>query len=138
MSLLCNRLFIGTSRLFTNNFVLPQDSVLTSVRCFSAFRKSKKGIFKLGLVGITVGALVGTGYSIHQLNKPTAHILNEQIKIPLLQNVPKIQPSRKVSLHKVIFGLSTSNSCTFAGSCTWRSIWFKISAISISNMSVLL
>lgn len=55
-----------------------------------------KGIFKLGLVGVTVGALVGTGYSIRQLNKPNAHIINEETTIPLLSDVPKIKPSKQV------------------------------------------
>lgn len=59
---------------------------------------NKNGMFKLGLVGVTVGALVGTGYSIKQLNKPNTHIINEEITIPLLEEVPKINPSRRVSI----------------------------------------
>lgn len=59
--------------------------------------KSFKSFFKLGLVGISVGALVGTGYSIHQKNKPRTHIANEEIVIPVIDSLPKIAPSRKVS-----------------------------------------
>lgn len=67
----------------------------------SNVRQSFKGIFKLGLTGITLGALVGTGYSIHQMNKPRMHIINEEISIPLIEELPKIQPSRQVCDHKI-------------------------------------
>lgn len=96
MSLLCSKLLCNAGRVLLNHPVSPQNAILT-VRCFGSSPKSKKGIFKLGLVGITVGALVGTGYSIRQLNKPNAHILNEQTRIPLLESVPEIKPSRRVS-----------------------------------------
>lgn len=99
MSLLCNKLLSSASRVLLNHPISPQSAILT-VRCFTSSSKSKNGIFKLGLVGITVGALVGTGYSIRQLNKPNAHILNEQTRIPLLDNVPEIKPSRRVSICK--------------------------------------
>ncbi|EFA00341.1 prostaglandin E synthase 2 [Tribolium castaneum] len=58
--------------------------------------RSLKGVFKLGLAGVTVGALVGTGYSIHRLNQPRGHIINEETAIPILEELPKIAPSREV------------------------------------------
>lgn len=64
----------------------------------TATKKPGKGLFKLGLVGITVGALIGTGYSVKQLNKTHTHIANEQTVIPFIkkEEVPQIKPSRKV------------------------------------------
>lgn len=97
MSFLCNKLISNVGRVFLHNSFITQNTVLTTVRCFTTSSRSKTGIYKLGLAGATVGALVGTGYSIHQLNKPNAHILNEQTNIPVVENVPEIKPSRKVS-----------------------------------------
>ncbi|XP_065161734.1 prostaglandin E synthase 2 [Atheta coriaria] len=54
----------------------------------------KKSGVRLGMASLTVGALVGTGYSIHQLNKPRLHILNEQTTIALIDNVPQIAPTK--------------------------------------------
>ncbi|RZB38893.1 prostaglandin E synthase 2, partial [Asbolus verrucosus] len=62
----------------------------------SKARGGFRGIFKLGLAGITVGALVGTGYSIHKYNQPRLHIINEETTIPTVDYLPKITPSRKV------------------------------------------
>ncbi|XP_044269831.1 prostaglandin E synthase 2 [Tribolium madens] len=59
-------------------------------------RRSLKGVFKLGLAGVTVGALVGTGYSIHKMNQPRGHIINEETAIPVLGELPKVAPSRQV------------------------------------------
>lgn len=56
-----------------------------------------RGIFKVGLAGVTMGAIMGTGYSIHQMNKPRAHIINEQTFIPAVKEIPNINPSRQVS-----------------------------------------
>lgn len=139
MSRLCSKsLLMNTSRVLFNNHILPQYPSVVTVRCLTTSPKSKQGIFKLGLMGVTVGALVGTGYSIRQLNKPNAHILNEQTKIPLVENVPKIQPSRKVSCYKRTFS-AYRNSSSFSTDChTGRSIWFKISTVSISNLPILL
>lgn len=51
------------------------------------------------MIGIGVGAVVGTGYSLHQLNKTTTHIVNEETIIPLINYVPKVDPSRQVSIY---------------------------------------
>lgn len=58
-----------------------------------------RSTLKLSILGVGLGALIGTGYSIHQLNKPRGHILNEQTTIPMLNEIeiPKITPSKKVS-----------------------------------------
>lgn len=56
---------------------------------------------KVGLVGVTAGALVGTGYSIHQLNQPRGHIVNEESTIPILEEIPKIEPTRRVNITDV-------------------------------------
>ncbi|CAH1155568.1 unnamed protein product [Phaedon cochleariae] len=57
-----------------------------------------RGMFSIGLTGITVGALVGTGYSIHYMNKPRGHIINEETTIPIFQDIPKIEPSKSVKI----------------------------------------
>lgn len=98
MSIMCNKLLLKASRLLFHKTVIPQDPLLVSVRYFGTSPKGKKGLFKLGILGVGIGALVGTGYSIHHLNKPNTHILNEQTKISLLENVPQIQPSRRVCI----------------------------------------
>lgn len=80
---------------FTSKF--PKTS-----RCRSFGTKAKstnmnvKGIVKLSLAGVTAGALVGTGYSIHKMNQPRAHIINEEKHIVLMKELPDIPPSRKV------------------------------------------
>lgn len=68
------------------------------IRNFASYMRQKRGVFKLGLVGVTVGALVGTGYSIQQLNKPKGHIVNERLEVPVMKRgeIPKIEPTRKV------------------------------------------
>lgn len=58
--------------------------------------KSTSPVFRIGLVGITVGALVGTGYSIRQLKKPNAFILNDESVIPTISEVPAILPSKQI------------------------------------------
>lgn len=70
-----------------------------TVRLKSTSNSNKKpfrGIFKLGLAGVTMGALVGTGYSIHHQNKARDHIINEESCIPMVIEIPKIEPSRRM------------------------------------------
>ncbi|XP_030765857.1 prostaglandin E synthase 2 [Sitophilus oryzae] len=92
--------FYGNSSLISQNTfkninhhlcLLPVRSISTSSK-----PRSLKGFFKLGLTGVTVGALVGTGYTIHHQNKPRGHIINEQTFIEPVKEVPKVEPSRKV------------------------------------------
>ncbi|KAJ8970579.1 hypothetical protein NQ314_001103 [Rhamnusium bicolor] len=74
---------------------------LLAVRNYATKIKSgkvTKGVFKLGLAGLTVGAIMGTGYSIHQMNKPRAHIINEQTFISAVKEIPDIKPSRKIKI----------------------------------------
>ncbi|KAF7270782.1 hypothetical protein GWI33_016287 [Rhynchophorus ferrugineus] len=73
---------------------------------------------KQSLTGITVGALVGTGYSIHKKNKPRDHIINEQTFIEPVSHLPKIKPSRRVrypndnsGLKLVLFQYQTCPFC---------------------------
>ncbi|KAL1517379.1 hypothetical protein ABEB36_001149 [Hypothenemus hampei] len=68
-------------------------------RFFSSNANSKKpgkAMLKLGLAGVTVGALVGTGYSIHQKNNPKDHLINEEAFIEQVNEIPEIKPSKKV------------------------------------------
>lgn len=58
--------------------------------------KSSNPVFRIGLVGVTIGALVGTGYSIRQSKKPAAYILNDETVIPTVAEVPAIQPSKQI------------------------------------------
>lgn len=68
----------------------------------SRSKQTSKGMFKIGLAGITVGAVVGTGYSIHYMNQPRAHILNEEIVLSPLETIPEITPSKSVSFNKIL------------------------------------
>lgn len=83
--------------LVQNNSSKLQSSIVIH-REMGSYVKPLKGMFKLSLVGVTVGALVGTGYSLKQLNKPRGHIPNEKLEIPILseEEVPKITPTRRV------------------------------------------
>ncbi|KAL3283747.1 hypothetical protein HHI36_017916 [Cryptolaemus montrouzieri] len=78
------------------NTVTKMFEIASQSRMYSSKYYAKRSIFKLGLVGITMGAIVGTGYSIHNQNKPRSHIMNEETVIPILDNIPKIKPSRKI------------------------------------------
>lgn len=93
-SRLCRREFV---HIFRNkpSTRTPYNQTLT-VRRFSSGVQRLKGLFKLGLTGITVGAVVGTGYTIHKYNQPRQHIINEEITIPSIDKLPQIQPSRKI------------------------------------------
>lgn len=51
---------------------------------------------KLSVIGVSVGAVAGTGYSLYKLNKTTTHILNEEIFISPIDNIPESIPSRQV------------------------------------------
>lgn len=87
---LCRRLI--KTNYNRQNFVLK-------VRLFNSTKPEKpksSGVVKLSLLGITAGALVGTGYSLHKLNEPKGHIINEATPLPLLEKIPEIEPSRRV------------------------------------------
>ncbi|KAG5898251.1 hypothetical protein JTB14_029629 [Gonioctena quinquepunctata] len=60
--------------------------------------KVSKGMFRIGVAGVTVGALVGTGYSIHYMNRPRAHILNEETTIPVFKELPDIKPTKQIRI----------------------------------------
>ncbi|XP_076272695.1 prostaglandin E synthase Su(P) [Rhynchophorus ferrugineus] len=97
----------------SNTYFQPIRSKSTSSK-----PKMKSIFFKLGLTGITVGALVGTGYSIHKKNKPRDHIINEQTFIEPVSHLPKIKPSRRVrypndnsGLKLVLFQYQTCPFC---------------------------
>ncbi|CAH1165678.1 unnamed protein product [Phyllotreta striolata] len=83
MLILPNRLFVQT--------VLPVSRLL--VRNVSS-GKQKKGIFGIGFASASVGLLLGTGYSIYYMNKPNAHLVNEETRIKLVEYVPDIKPSK--------------------------------------------
>lgn len=86
-----------SQHIYNINTNLIHPSTFTRFRTYATkANKSSRGFFKIGLAGITAGALVGTGYSIHSLNKPRDHIINEQTFIPTVKDIPQIRPSRKV------------------------------------------
>lgn len=104
MSVLSNRLRLYCGRFITHS-VVTQSTKVANRRCLNTSANSRNSILKLGFVGVSVGALIGTGYSIRQRNKPNSHIMNEQTTIPLVHKVPDIKPSRNVRL----------NECTMLG-----------------------
>lgn len=90
-----NRKF-GNILYLTKNYNVLYGSI-NQKRMFNSTKQKPTSTLKLSLIGASVGALVGTGYSLTQLNKPNNHILNGEITIPILKTVPEITPSRKVS-----------------------------------------
>lgn len=94
-SRLCRRKFV---HIYLNkpSLKISCNQTLTVRRFSSGEQKKLKGLFKLGLTGITVGAVVGTGYTIHKYNQPRQHIINEELTIPSIDKLPKIEPSRKI------------------------------------------
>lgn len=94
--------FLGKNILFSRNILqLPQKCTKISryrfVSTNSRSNRNFKGMLKIGLAGVTVGAVVGTGYSIHYLNQPRAHILDEETVINPIETVPKFTPTKSVS-----------------------------------------
>ncbi|CAG9761507.1 unnamed protein product [Ceutorhynchus assimilis] len=90
---------------------------LKSTRVSSA-SSIMKGVFKMGLAGITMGAIVGTGYSIHQRNNPKDHMIHEQSFIEPVDEIPDIKPSRQMkypedrsNLKLVLFQYQTCPFC---------------------------
>lgn len=101
-------LFSNVISLVARNTIVCKNVILLSKNCtkISRYRynstksrttKALKGMFKIGLAGVTVGAVVGTGYSIHYFNKPRSHILNEQTVINPIDTIPDFTPTRSVS-----------------------------------------
>lgn len=108
MSLLSNTALHFVSRNVTlSKHVLQLSNKFTKVPKFrniatkSRSKQTLKGMFKIGVAGITVGAVVGTGYSIHYMNQPRAHILNEETILTPLERIPNITPSKSVSSNKL-------------------------------------
>lgn len=87
--------FIGLRGLLKPAGSSPQ-ALSKRLASSKASPKKAKAIFKVGLAGVTVGALVGTGYSIHQRNNPKDHLINEKIFIEPLEEIPQFKPSRVV------------------------------------------
>ncbi|XP_044732060.1 prostaglandin E synthase 2 [Chrysoperla carnea] len=76
------------------------------MRLMSTEKKVKQsGGLKIGLIGITAGAIGGTGYSIYKLNEARGHIINETMLHPILKDMPKIEPSRRVKYPNDTSGL---------------------------------
>ncbi|XP_050301583.1 prostaglandin E synthase 2 [Anthonomus grandis grandis] len=87
--------FFGAQSVCRNTCPL-QNTILK--RCNSSKPSSGmfKGVFKMGLAGVAVGAIVGTGYTIHKQNNPKDHLINEQSFIEMVNELPEIKPSREV------------------------------------------
>ncbi|XP_044764612.1 prostaglandin E synthase 2 [Coccinella septempunctata] len=97
-------LFTKSLSLFTRSTVKTGQDIISgklklelSRRTFASkvFEKGKS-IFKLGLAGVVVGGVMGTGYTIYLRNEPRSHIMNEQTGIPLIEKIPDIKPSREI------------------------------------------
>lgn len=102
MSLLSNKLNLVKSIVLSKNILQLSNTCERVARCRFMSTKPKsatslKGMFKIGVVGITVGAVIGTGYSIHQLNHPRTHIMNEEVILKPVENIPNVVPSKSVS-----------------------------------------
>ncbi|KAK9881466.1 hypothetical protein WA026_016350 [Henosepilachna vigintioctopunctata] len=112
--------FLGYRSLNSSRDIVPRIlENAAKMRLYSTKKTGKaKSVIKLGLAGVTVGAIVGTGYSIHSHNKPRSHIQNEQTFIPIVEEIPKIEPSRKIryvddnsNLRLILFQYQTCPFC---------------------------
>lgn len=134
MSHFCNKIFVNVCR----TALLAPCSVISRSLSSGLPKNGGRNVFKLGLVGVTVGALVGTGYSIHQLNKPQTHISNEEISIPVVPEVPKVIPSKRVSFRiAYVFYLCLTKLLLTDHKCE-RSEWFKTHTLPVPDLPVLL
>lgn len=101
MSLFSKTIQLLRSTSLARNAYFTSESMTSRCR-FSSTKtgsnKTSKGIIKIGLAGVTVGAIVGTGYSINYMNQPKAHILNEETIISPIKEIPDIVPSKSVSI----------------------------------------
>ncbi|XP_045463904.1 prostaglandin E synthase 2 isoform X1 [Harmonia axyridis] len=96
MSVLFKKAINTLSKISKHGFV-PKIKFQIPTRTYSSKMLQRgKSMFKLGLAGIVVGGVVGTGYTIYLRNQPRSHIMNKQSGIPLLDEIPKINPSRKI------------------------------------------
>ncbi|XP_074032968.1 prostaglandin E synthase Su(P) [Leptinotarsa decemlineata] len=126
MSLICKRIPVHKTiaSIFKNTPQLLDECVFLNLAKHRHYvtkpktEKIGKGVFRIGLTGLTVGALVGTGYSIHYMNKPRAHILNEEVTLPLLKELPDIKPTKSIrivgdrsGLHLTLFQYQTCPFC---------------------------
>ncbi|KAK4873090.1 hypothetical protein RN001_015119 [Aquatica leii] len=85
-------------KFLQKNLNLVKSKALPKRRFVTAQTSNARNVLKLTFIGAGVGVAVGTGYSIYQLNKPTTHIINTEVTIPVIGNVPDIPPSRTVAV----------------------------------------
>lgn len=122
MSLLSNALNLVFRTVSTQKNCLEISYKCTKISRYryistkSRTNRTLKGMFKVGLAGVTVGAVVGTGYSIRYMNQPRAHILNEETFIGPVETVPKFIASKSVSCHvfEMVFeDYNNDTSCSY-------------------------
>ncbi|KAK5640483.1 hypothetical protein RI129_011294 [Pyrocoelia pectoralis] len=77
----------------SNQLINSKLSIATSVSPVGI-----RNVVKLSLVGAGIGTVIGITYSVYNLNKPLAHIINREITLPLLQDPPNIPISRRIRI----------------------------------------
>lgn len=65
-------------------------------RAFTTDKVKQISTLKLSLIGVSIGTLVGTGYSLSKINE-TNNLTHEEIVIPRINTTPAVKPSRQVS-----------------------------------------
>lgn len=83
-------------------FKLPVNSIYSNntIRLIGTKNNGQntvKNTIKYSLIGASVGAFVGVGYFFHNSNNTKLHITQGEEIITLIKDVPKIEPSRRVS-----------------------------------------
>lgn len=79
------------------NGYICSDTNLRWFRTKSADRSTVKNTIKYSLIGASLGAFVGVGYFFHNSNNTKLHLTHSEEVQTFLKDVPKIQPSRRVS-----------------------------------------
>lgn len=88
--------------MLNSGFKLPANFMYSkfALRRFSSKINNSstiKSTLKYSLIGASVGTFIGVGYFIHSNNNTNIHVTQSEEVITLLKDVPKIEPSRRVS-----------------------------------------
>ncbi|KAJ8666892.1 hypothetical protein QAD02_008554 [Eretmocerus hayati] len=102
MAVLCRfRGFVKKSKYLGDSMCLSDViSTISKSRSLSTVveQPRPKSILKISLIGVGVGALLGTGYAFRKINRDRQNIALEgtEIEVKLLKYKPDVKPSRKV------------------------------------------
>ncbi|PSN47051.1 hypothetical protein C0J52_09367 [Blattella germanica] len=90
-------IFKTTQRCLVNKYGFANVRFLSTRRAPNMTNSRKGSTLMFGLMGISMGALVGAGYSYRKLSQTNAPILNKELgAAPVLSEFPEVQITRQV------------------------------------------